>query len=324
MSNPKDLYAVLGVPRDADRDAIRKAYRKLARDNHPDLNPGDASSEEQFKQISRAYEVLENSDRRKAYDEFGEISLEAGFDADQARQANEAFGSRFGFEGPPGARGGGQEFHFGELDDLFGGLFGGAGGAEGARGIRMRGSDLEAQLSLEFEEAVRGGEKRLTLGRHGADGVPRNETLTVRIPPGVHGGGSLRLAGKGGPGLGGGPAGDLHVRLDVRPHPVFRLEGKRDLEFDLPISVREAVLGAKVEVPTLEGRVTLTVPPGTSSGARLRLKGKGVAASKGGRPGDLYARIQIRVPADIDEPTREALAALEAFEDPEIRKELFT
>ena len=330
MGESKDLYAVLGVARDADRDAIRKAYRKLARENHPDLNPGDAEAEARFKDISHAWEVLENEERRKAYDEFGEISLEAGFDADEARKAREAFGARFGgpggFDvgGHPGTGMGGQEFHFGDLDDLLGGLFGGAQRGPGAAGLRMRGQDLEAHLVLEFEEAVRGGEKRLTLGRPGPDGRPQPETLTVRIPPGVHGGGSLRLAGKGGPGLGGGSDGDLHVRLEVRPHPVFQREGRRDLVFDLPLSVREATLGAKVEVPTLDGRVTLTVPPGTDSGAKLRLKGKGVPGAKGAAPGDLFARVQIRAPRGLDEEARAGLEALERFEDPGLRKELFS
>lgn len=329
MGETKDLYAVLGVARDADRDVIRKAYRKLARESHPDLNPGDEKAEARFKEIAHAWEVLEDDARRKAYDEFGEISLEAGFDADEARKAREAFGAHFGggagfdFRGQPGSGPGGQEFHFGDLDDLLGGLFGGAAPGAGPRGMRMRGQDLEAHLVLEFDEAVRGGEKRLTLGRPGPDGVARPETLTVRIPPGVHAGGSLRLAGKGAPGHGGGPAGDLHVRLEVRPHPVFRREGRRDLVFDLPLSVREATLGAKVEVPTLEGRVTLTVPTGTDSGAKLRLKGKGVPGAKGAPAGDLFARVQIRVPRELDDDGRAALEALERLEDPGLRKELF-
>lgn len=319
MSETRDLYDILGVAKDADLETMRKAYRKLARQNHPDLNPGDAAAEERFKDLSLAWEVLQDAERRQAYDEFGEVSLEAGFDAESARKAREAFGSRFGFEGHPGASGRAEEFHFGNIDDLFGGLFqrGDAG-----QGFAMRGADLEASLELDFEEAIRGGEKRLTLGAPGADGRPEPTTLSVRIPPGVETGTRLRMAGKGGPGMGGGPAGDLYVQLQVRPHRVFRREG-RNLEFTLPLTVREATLGAQVEVPTLEGRLTLTIPPGTDSGVRLRLREKGVPDAKGGKAGDLFARVQIQVPRDLDDAAREALAGLAAFEDPAIRKELF-
>ncbi len=302
-----DLYEILGVPRSADVDAIRKAYRKLARKHHPDLNPGDKAAEERFKEISRAWEVLEDPERRRNYDEFGAISLEAGFDAEKARQAREAFGSRFGTGARPGVESF-EEFEFGDLDDLMGRYLGGRGPG---RGIRLRGPDLEATLELDFLDAVRGGEHRLTLA---------GEAITVRIPPGVDTGGRLRIPGKGGPGVGGGPPGDLQISLRVRPHRVFRREG-RDLSFDLPIAVAEAIRGAKVEVPTLDGRATLTIPPGTDSGTRLRLRGKGVPDPRGGPPGDLFARVQIRVPRAVDAA---AVEALERAEDREIRKELFT
>jgi curved DNA-binding protein len=312
----RDLYEILGVARDADLDAIRKAYRKLARKHHPDLNPGDKAAEERFKEISRAWEVLESPERRRNYDEFGAISLEAGFDAEKARRAREAFGNRFGTGARPGAESF-EQFEFGDLDDLMGRYFGGRG--EG-RGIRLRGPDLEASLELDFLDAVRGGEQRLTVatGPGGAGG----ETITVRIPPGVDTGGRLRIPGKGGPGIGGGPPGDLQISLRVRPHPVFRREG-RDLSFDLPIGVFEAIRGAKVEVPTLDGRATLTIPPGTDSGTRLRLRGKGVPDPRGGPPGDLFARVQIRVPRQLDPAAQSALDALEGAEDRDLRKELF-
>ena len=317
-----DLYETLGVARDADVDAIRKAYRKLARKYHPDLNPGDKPAEEKFKEISRAWEVLEDPARRRNYDEFGAISLEAGFDAEKAREAREAFGSRFG-GARPGAGGyeGFSEFEFGDLDDLLGRYFN-RGGSGPGREIRLRGPDLEAALELDFLDAVRGGEHRLTLARPAADGSARNETITVRIPPGVDTGGRLRIPGKGGPGIGGGPPGDLQVSLRVRPHRVFAREG-RDLSFDLPITVTEAIRGAKVEVPTLDGRATLTIPPGTDSGTRLRLRGKGVPDPRGGAPGDLLARIQIRVPRELDDAAKRALDAVAQLEDRDIRKELF-
>lgn len=315
MADDKNFYEILGVARDADRDAIRKAYRSLARKHHPDLNPGDAAAEERFKEISRAWEVLGDEESRRNYDEFGEVSLESGFDAARARQARDAFRSRFGAGPQPG--GFEQDFEFGGLDDLLGRFFAGRGGGEGS-GLRLRGADVEASLELDFLEAVRGGEKRLSLARGG--GAP--ETITVRIPPGVDTGGRLRIPGKGAPGVGGGPPGDLQVKLRVRPHPVFRREG-RNLEFDLPVSVREAIAGAKVEVPTLDGRATLRVPPGTDSGTRLRLRGKGVPDPSGGAPGDLLARVQIRVPRDLDPPAREALERLARFEEADLRKELF-
>ena len=314
---PRDLYQVLGVERGADRETIQKAYRKLARETHPDLNPGDAKAAERFSEVSQAWEVLGDAERRALYDEFGQVSLESGFDAERAREAREAFGRRFGGAAPGGGFEG-HEFQFGDLDDLFGRFFGGEARTGGAgRGMPpLRGSDLEAELELDFEEAVRGGEKRLTLG-----GPAGSRQVTVRIPPGVDSGGRLRLPGHGAPGAGGGPAGDLHVRLRVRPHRVFRRRD-RDLEFDLPISILEAIRGAEIEVPTLDGRVTLRVPAGTHSGTRLRLRGKGVPRSSGS-PGDLYARVEIRVPRGLDDADLASLEALERFEDAELRKGLF-
>jgi len=315
----KDLYGVLGVARDADEDAIRKAYRKLARRYHPDVNPGDEPAEERFKAISEAYAVLSDEQRRAAYDEFGEISLDAGFDADKARKAREAFGAQFG--GAPGGAGfpGEEAFHFGGVEDLFGDLFSRRGWSEARRS--RSGADLEAELELDFMDAVHGGERRITLMRPRADGGATPETVTVRIPAGVSDGGSIRLRGKGGEGLGGGAAGDLNARIRVRSHPVFRREG-RDVYFDVPVTVREATLGAQVKVPTLDGRVMLNVPAGTDSGARLRLRGKGVADPGGGSPGDLYAVVQIRVPKDLPPEAVEAVEALAEHEPADLRREL--
>ncbi len=324
MSERKDPYELLGVARDADLDTLRKSYRKLARQYHPDVNPGDSDAEERFKEISVAYDILSDPERRRNYDEFGEIALEVGFDAEEARKRRDAFRTRFGGGARPEATEG-EEFHFGDIDDLLGQFFSGRttgpGGARGTAGMRFGGADLHAELELDFVDAARGGEKRLTLGRPTAGGGQAPETVTVRIPPGVDEGGRLRVPGKGAPGVGGGPPGDLWVQLRVRPHPIFRREG-RDLSLDVPVHVREAMLGAKVEVPTLEGRVTLTVPPGTSSGTRLRLRGKGIPDPAGGPPGDLFACIQIRVPKKIDDAAREALERLAPFEDPDLRGDL--
>jgi len=319
----KDLYAVLGVARDVDAKELRKAYRKLAREHHPDVNPDDAVAEQRFKEISEAYAVLGDEEKRRLYDEFGEVSLQSGFDPEAARRAREAFGQRFsgGARGPGGfggfQPGEGQEFAYGDLDDLLGDLFSRRGWQGGPR----RGGDIEAELELEFLDAARGGEQRLTLSRPRADGTSRQETVTVRIPAGVADGGRIRLKGKGAEGAAGGPAGDLYARIRVRPHPFFRRE-RRDLLFDLPISVREALLGAKIEVPTLEGRVTLTVPPGSDSGRKLRLRGKGIPDPGGGPAGDLYAVLQIRVPTSLDPETAAKVQELEGLEVPGLRKEL--
>ena len=332
-SRRKDPYQVLGVARDASHDAIKKAYRKLARKHHPDVNPGDKAAEDRFKEISEAHAVLSDATKRRSYDEFGEIALEGGFDPEAARRARESFGQRFGGArpgGPGGSAGpGGEEYGFGDLDDLLGDLFsrrgwqGGPGGAGGAgRRMAFRGSDMEAEVALDLREAARGGEHRFTIARPGADGAPRNETVTVRIPAGVADGGRIRLPGKGGEGSGGGASGDLHATIRIRRDPVFRAEG-RNLHLEAPITVSEAVLGAKIEVPTLDGRATVHVPPGTDGGQRLRLRGKGMPNPSGGPAGDLYVTVQIKVPKGLDEEAKTKLEALAPFELVDPRKDLF-
>lgn len=304
-------YEVLGVARDASTDEIKKVYRRLARETHPDLNPGDAKAEARFKDISVAYEILADPERRKQFDEFGEISLEAGFDAERARAARDRFSSRFG---APDTEGFGEGFAFGGIEDLLrgfgaqGGFGGPSGGGRGMR-FRMDGPDVEASMALGFVEAVKGGEKRIVIARPRADGSRLEEEITIRIPSGVTDGGKLRIPGKGGEGVNGGSPGDLWVYVRVEPHPVFERSG-RDLELELPITLAEAVRGGRVEIPTLEGRATLTIPPGTSSGSRLRLRGQGVPASKTTPAGDLYARIKIVVPKDAAAKLADALDAL--------------
>lgn len=319
-------YEVLGVARDASAEEIKKVYRRLARETHPDLNPGDAKAEARFKDVSVAYEILSDPERRKQFDEFGEISLEAGFDAERARAARDRFSSRFG---SPDMEGYGEGFAFGGLEDLLrgfgaqGGFGGGARSAGGATGrgmrFRMDGPDVEASMTLGFVEAVKGGEKRIGIARPRADGGRLEEEITIRIPPGVTDGGKLRIPGKGGEGMQGGAPGDLWVYVRVEPHPVFERSG-RDLELELPITLAEAVRGGRVEIPTLEGRATLTIPPGTSSGSRLRLRGQGVPASKSAPAGDLYARIKIVVPKDAAAKLGEVL---EGLEQPDPREGLF-
>ena len=318
-SAKQDLYQILGVARDASEDVIRKAYRKLARRYHPDVNPNDKGAEDKFKEMSHAYSVLSDTEKRRSYDEFGAVSLEGGFDPEAARRAREAFGARFGGGGRPSDFGDSEGFAFEGIDGLFSNLFERQGGRRGR--MRGRGADVEAALELDFMDAARGVEQRLTLARPQPDGSVRQETVTVRIPPGVADGGRLRIPGKGGPGQGGGPAGDLHARIRVRPHAFFRRDD-RDLLVDVEVSVREATLGAKVEVPTLDGRVTLAIPAGTDSGTKLRVRGKGIASPSGGAAGDLYAIVQIRVPRGIGERERELLDELAKFDPPDLRKEL--
>ncbi len=309
-------YEVLGVARDAPVDEIKKVYRRLARETHPDLNPGDAKAEARFKDVSAAYDVLSDPEKRRQFDEFGEVSLAAGFDADRARAARDRFGARFG---APDAEDFGEGYAFGGIEDLLRG-FGARGGGEraGAR-FAMSGPDVEASMSLDFDLAVKGGERRIGIARPRPDGSRVEEQITVRIPPGVSDGGRLRIPGKGGEGRNGGAPGDLWIQVRVEPHPVFRREGS-DLEFDLPITLAEAVSGARVEVPTLDSKATLTIPPGTSSHSRLRLRGQGVPASRTTAAGDLYARIKIMVPKEAGPKLEEALREL-AEENP--RKGLF-
>lgn len=317
-----DPYRALGVSRDAPTEEIKKAYRRLARETHPDLNPGDASAEARFKEISVAYEILSDEEKRRNYDEFGEVALEAGFDADAARAQREAFSSRFGETGSGGYAG---SFEFGGIDDFLRQFQGGARSGRargGAAGFRMRGADAEASMNLDFVDAARGGERKIAVARQDAEGRIREETITIRIPPGVTDGGRLRIPGKGGEGIGGGPPGDLWVTVHVTPHPVFRRSSGKNLELDLPLTVAEAIRGARVEVPTLDGRVMLTVPPGTSSGARLRMRGAGIPGGKKGPNGDLIARIEIVVPGSGEVPPA-LLEALDELEMESPRKDLF-
>jgi DnaJ-class molecular chaperone len=269
----RDPYTVLGVARDASEAEIKKAYRKLAKELHPDLHPGDKKIEERFKEASVAYKILGDKDLRQRYDR-GEIGPD-GAEKPQFRYEYAGGGPR-----RPGAGFGGftAEDIFAEFGDIFG---------RGARGRRpMRGADRQFELAVDFLDAALGAVRRVNL--------PGGRTLDVRIPAGIEDGKQIRLKGQGEPSpMAGGPAGDALVEVRVRPHPLFRRDGK-DIRIELPISLPEAVLGAKVKVPTIAGPVSLTVPKGASSGQTLRLKGRGIA------DGDQYVTLLIKLPAKGD------------------------
>lgn len=324
----RDYYEVLGVGRDASGDEIKTAYRKLARKFHPDLNPGDKASEERFKELQEAYDVLSDAEKRKLYDQYGE-NWRAVQQGGGAPPPGRGGGARAAEGAGPGGPGGFDfsGFDFGGFDfggsDIFEEMFSRGRGRGRARRSN-RGADVEAELELSLEEAHRGGRRTLqmqvaepcatcqgtgvvgdnqvcpTCG--GTGQVLRPKTIEVNIPAGVRDGSTVRLAGQGGAGASGAQAGDLYLHIRLRPHPVFTLRGD-DLETELPIAPWEAVLGAKVEVPTIEGRAEVTIPAGAQSGQRLRLRGQGLNKRRGGR-GDLYVRLKIVVPKEPSEEER--------------------
>ncbi len=289
----QDPYQELGVSRSASADEVRRAFRKLAKQLHPDRNPDDKKSEERFKRVSAAFDIVGDEEKRKKFDR-GEI------DAD-GREIHRGFG---GFGGGPGAgpRPNGQyggNFEGVDLDDILGEVFGrgGPGGpAAGQRGFSggfggfdRRGSDVRARLEIDLEDAVRGGKKRISF----SDG----RVIDVNIPKGAYDGQVLRLKGQGAPGRAG--AGDALIELAIKPHHLFRREGDA-LVMDVPVAVPDAVLGGKVEVQTPDGAVTLTIPKGSNSGATLRLKGRGLFDPRTGKRGDLLARVLVTLPEKPD------------------------
>ncbi len=298
----RDLYTILGVPKAADEEAIKKQYRKLAMKYHPDKNPAKAS-EAKFKEINQAYDVLGDSKKRALYDEFGDVSLSQGFDADRARAMRD-MGSRGGGFSGFGGGGGGQPFEV-NLEDLFGrggggmaDIFGNMSGRGGGARRQRKGQDIESPLTIDFSSAVLGTE--LTIS------TPDGETATIRIPAGADNGNRLRVAEHGGPGQ---PRGDLVLVIQVRPHAIFRREGD-DLHLDLPLTPGEAYRGGKVRVPTPHGEVTLKVPEHAQSGQTVRLRGKGVIR-KGKEPGDLYAKLVVHIPTVADPEVASAIEMLD-------------
>ncbi|HXW18712.1 MAG TPA: molecular chaperone DnaJ [Candidatus Acidoferrales bacterium] len=379
----QDYYELLGVPRKAPLKEIRQAYRKLARKYHPDLNPGDKSAEEKFKEIQEAYDVLSDTKKRQMYDQFGFNTPGSappppgsGYYNASPDDVQFDFGG-FDFGGGGGAEGAGGGASF---RDLFSQFFRGGGAAQARQGPEP-GTDLEYQIDISFAEAMRGATKKVSITRldtchecggsgHvgsaqtcsecggsgrvnqvsgkmrfqtacarcggsgkiqsicsacGGEGVVRRaETLEVRIPPGARTGSRVRVAGRGNAGLNGGPPGDLYFITKVAPHPFFERRGD-DLYTVVPITISEAALGAKVEVPTIDGRSQVRIPPGTDSGKKLRLREKGApSAGRPGHRGDQIVEVQVVVPRPEDERVKELLRELgkAATEDP--RRELFS
>ena len=361
-----DYYEIMGVPKTATAAEIRKAYRKLARKHHPDVNPGDAAAEEKYKQLSQAYEVLSDADKRAKYDQYG-----AQFQ--QAQAGGQWQGGDFGDYVY-------TNFGEGSFADLFGDLFGQRGGQAGRqRGPggpqrAQRGQDIHYRLPVPFVDAVKGAKRDLSFtvadrcpecdglggkaatcptckgtgqsGQRGFFGMPascpqcqgsgeiitercgtcrgggevaRDRKVQLKIPSGVHAGQMLRLAGEGGRGFRGAPNGDLILELAVEEHPFFRRDEQDNVTIDLPISVVEALQGAKVRVPTVEGSVMLTVPPGTSSGQKFRLKGQG-APKRGGQRGDEFVKVRINVPKHLTKEQKEAVEKLAEMWTEEPRK----
>ena len=279
----RSLYETLGVAKDATPDAIRAAYRKLARTHHPDATGGDKAAEEKFKAISVAYDVLSDEKKRAAYDEFGDASLQAGFDPDKAREharwaANAQRHHATGYQGPA---------DFVDLSELFGG---------GRRTGPMRGQDLSATIQIDLRQAVEGAEFT-------AD-IPGQGPVRVRIPPGADTGSTLRVPGKGTPGARGGKPGDLVIEVEVRPHPRLRRDGL-SLYLTLPVTLDEAYNGATVDVPTFEGPIALKIPALSQNGARLRVRGRGVPRK--GERGDLVVELDVRMPDKADDDLAKCL-----------------
>src|SRR6516162_9185592 len=377
----QDYYELLGVPRKASAKDIRTAFRKLARKFHPDLNPGDKSAEEKFKQLQEAYDVLSDPKKRQIYDQYGFYSDNVpsgdyGPGAGGEGNVNFDFG---GFDFGGGAAGGGAGSGA-SFRDLFSQFFGGRGRGAGIEEEAEPGAALEYQIDIDFWDAVRGAVKKLQITRldacenchgTGAVGSPqtcpacngtgtiqqaagkmrfnvpctrcggtgklrtpckvcggegrvrRTETIDVRIPAGVASGGRVRVPGKGNAGTMGAPAGDLYLLVEVRPHPFFERRGN-DLYTKVPVTVSEATLGAKVQVPTIDGRSLVRIPPGTNSGSTLRLREKGVPSVRNGARGDQYVEIQVVVPKRTDERVRNLMKELETIEPEDPRKDLFS
>lgn len=321
----RDYYETLGVPRGATDEEIRKAYRKLARKHHPDVNPGEQSAGEKFKEIGEAYQVLSDPEKRKRYDQLGS-AWKTGNDFTPPPGSA---GPGAGFRGFSDIFGGGRESN--GFSDFFESLFGGRGGVH-EKGFRSRGRSITAEISLTLEEAHRGGNRVITFEAEEAcpdcggtglkDGkacpkcrgsgvVERPRSFDVTIPAGVRNGSIIRLAGQGESDAGGAPPGDLMLHVRIEPQRLFQIAGEDDVEIEFPVSPWEAALGAKVEAPTLDGPVEMTIRAGTQGGQKLRLRGQGLNKRDGGR-GDEYVKIRIVIPPKLTAKEKELFEKLAA------------
>jgi DnaJ-class molecular chaperone len=296
----ESLYDTHGVAQNASADEIRKAYRKLARTHHPDVNPGNTAAEARFKNVAAAYDVLSDEKKRKAYDEFGEESLQGGFDPEKAREYKRWQASRQQRASSFGEQEGPIDFDFSEF-------FGGRAQPRGP----MRGGDLHASVDIDLKQAIEGTELQADLPGHG--------NVRVRIPKGADTGSTLRVPGKGSPGRNGGPPGDLVIETIVRPHPLFQRDGL-DLHVTVPVTLAEAYNGASIEIPTFDGPVILKVPPRSQQHARLRLRGKGVTRKD--EHGDLFVELDVRMPDRADAALSQALSAADALYSRPVREGL--
>jgi len=375
MPAVKDYYQTLGVKRDASEDDIRKAYRRLARKFHPDLNPGDKAAEDRFKELQEAYDVLNDPKKKQMYDQYGFYS-ETGFPGGQAPNSGAGGFGFGGFDFSHGAPEG-----FGSFGDLFGQFFGRRQQESAASARPEKGSDLEYALSIDFWQSIQGTQVRLNVNRldtcstcngNGSAGggnvtcpqcqgsgnvtqmagnmrfslscprcggtgrlrnacktcsgegrLPRTESVDVRIPQGANSGSRLRVAGKGNAGTMGAPAGDLYITLRVEPHPFFHRDGD-DIHIQVPVSVSEAGLGAKIEVPTIDGRSMLKIPQGTTNGQKFRLREKGVQNSRTRTRGDQIVEIELVTPDVRDDRARELLRELAKVDTRDVRAEIWT
>lgn len=370
----QDLYKILGVDKNATQEQIKKAYRKLARKYHPDVNPGNKEAEQKFKEISMAYEVLGNEEKRRLYDEFGPDSLKAGFDPEKAREyAKWKEAASKTYYGP-------RETYYQSYEDLFGDFIDLESGIFKSRKAPIKGADVEYHMKVDFISALRGFSTQININRakicpeclgkgtdpkgllstcptckgsgrlelaggplylsrpcptckghgqisppckacEGSGKVIGNETIKVNIPPGVKTGSKVRVQGKGEPGKNGGPDGDLYIVIEVEPHPILRREGD-DLYMDLPIGIHEAIMGATVTVPTLDGAVNVKIPPKSQGGQLLKVKGKGVQNPKTKEKGDLYLRLQIKVPTTDDEKAKQLVEELGKYYKEDLRSQI--
>ncbi len=353
----KDYYQVLGVARDTDAKEIKKAYRKLARQFHPDINPNSKEAETKFKEINEAYQVLSDEEKRKFYDQFGadyervKAAKDAGYDVGDM---GGGFGGAGGV-GNPGPNFGGVNFEDlfgqaahggkvriessgnpGEFGDLFENIFGGkrkekdfrdapstgskAGFNFGKKRGPQRGNDFEQQVDISLGESIQGTQRTLAIVTRDETGAPQNRSVTVKIPSGIRDNASVRVAGKGGPGASGGASGDLFLKIHIMPHRFWKREGD-DLHCEVPITFGEASLGAQIEVPTINGAVQMKIPPGTQSGTRFRLTGRGVPRPKGGA-GDQFVKVKITVPQKLTSKEEELIHELSRLRDQNVRFDL--